>query len=348
MSDRLWLIKVVRVAVAIVGTIAACLPYVGAVVIVGKELGTYHWGLERAFYGVAAFLLLAGLAWLVSLVAIPAVPIEVFLQDDSSVSERACYRIARRLDLTDRRLNPVRRMSRQRKNDGLGERDFSADPALAALNDARRMDKNLRPYLKAVFRDRLQKADDIIEQAAAETFLFTATSQNRRQDAMVALACDFRLIHRLIDNFGSRPSLPRLIELHVLVRKAAILASNLEDCVDLDDVIPGLGLEILLAVPGVSLFLSSILQGTGNAMVTLRLGYVAKAYLQHGRDCFDPREARKVANRTAVAALPRTIRRVSDRLPRLLKTVVDWLFTSGSGDHAPEDPPGAPAGDIPR
>ncbi len=306
-----------RVLFAVMGASAVCLFAFGAIVIIGSELGKYHWTIESAFYGLVVLVLVMVATWAVVVMAVPAVRVDDFLQDDSPVSAQTGKRVARHLIRTGQLTGASR----------------------AELSIAMELGEDVRRFLRTIYLEKARRADEIIKDAAAVTLVSTAISQNGRYDAMAALLSDFRMIHTIIDNFGSRPSIPQIGRLYVNIYSSSVMASSLENFDQLDEILPLTGLTAIGSLPGAQVVVSSVLQGIANALVTLRLGHMAKIHLLRAGDRIDPREAGRVALRAAVAALPETIGRAAARLPRKLKAIIDLLVSFEPGEDGLSEPP---------
>jgi len=124
-----------------------------------------------------------------------------------------------------------------------------------------------------------KQADGLVKQTASRIFITTAISQSGRLDAFMVLAAQVRLLWQLAHLFYQRPALGDLLRLYANVAATVFLASELED-LDVHEQISVISSNALgsaaLAVPGTSLLINSVLNGTGNAFLTLRVGMIAK------------------------------------------------------------------------
>src|SRR5690606_17702697 len=146
-----------------------------------------------------------------------------------------------------------------------------------------------------------KRADDATRTAALQVFLTTAISQNGSLDAVAVLAAQSRLVLR------------ELAWLYGQVALAALLARQIDD-VDLTETLQPLVTSIMTsaagAVPGLeaatAVFVQSVLTGSANAYVTLRVGVIAK------RCCgsltlADPAAVRKAAFVEALQMMPSVV-----------------------------------------
>ena len=130
-----------------------------------------------------------------------------------------------------------------------------------------------------------QKADEITRQAAATVFISTAISQSGRLDALFVLSTQSRMVWRIAKLYYQRPTLRDLIQLYANVAGTAFLAGELDDMDISEQVEPILSSTLgalAVTVPGIqlaaSILVNSVLTGTANAFLTLRVGILAKRY----------------------------------------------------------------------
>lgn len=129
------------------------------------------------------------------------------------------------------------------------------------------------------------KAVKLIFTAASQVFLETALSQNGRLDGLLVLARQVKLVWSVASLYELRPMPNRLWYLYSNIAMASILSANIED-MDLDEMVKPLVAAVLPsaagAIPGLqtiaSIAVSSIMDGTANALLTLRVGSLTKEY----------------------------------------------------------------------
>lgn len=142
-------------------------------------------------------------------------------------------------------------------------------------------------YIKEANKCLKTYADEIIKSRATKTFIATAVSQSGRLDGIVVLINLITMVHSLSKLYFQRPNIIDLIKLYNSVFIATFVAAEIED----SDVIEGQVEPIIASVfggsfaslfPGVSTIsnfaLSSIVQGSANAFLTLRVGCITKQY----------------------------------------------------------------------
>jgi hypothetical protein len=130
-----------------------------------------------------------------------------------------------------------------------------------------------------------QDADLIIKQMATTVFLTTAVSQSGRLDALLVLGAQSRMVWRIAHLYYQRPSLRELAHLYANVSVTALLASELDDLElhqMIQPVVAGTVGAVGGAIPGFQVFttilVNSLLSGSANAFLTLRIGMIAKEY----------------------------------------------------------------------
>jgi len=130
-----------------------------------------------------------------------------------------------------------------------------------------------------------EKADKIIFESASAVFVSTAISQNGKLDAFTVLAAQVRLIWKVSHIYWQRPSIRNLRQLYTNVAINAMAASGIEQ-IDLSQQIQPI-VNAMLKSPGkhipvignaAHIITESILEGTVNAFLTLRVGVLTKNY----------------------------------------------------------------------
>ena len=129
------------------------------------------------------------------------------------------------------------------------------------------------------------EALQVINKTATSVFLTTAVSQNGKLDALTVFVTQSRMVWKIAHIYWQRPALQDIVRLYANVGGASLVASELED-LDLTRQIEPI-LSALLKSPGRSLpvvghaahiLTDSLLEGSTNAFLTLRVGVIAKRY----------------------------------------------------------------------
>jgi Domain of unknown function (DUF697) len=129
------------------------------------------------------------------------------------------------------------------------------------------------------------EANAVVKQMATTVFLTTAVSQSGRLDALLVLMAQSRMIWRVAHLYYQRPSLREMAHLYTNVAATAFVAGELDD-IELHQMIQPVVAASLGtvggAIPGFQVFttiaVNSLLSGSANAFLTLRVGMIAKAY----------------------------------------------------------------------
>ncbi len=125
------------------------------------------------------------------------------------------------------------------------------------------------------------EADGIIRKTAAKTFIATAISQNGRLDAFLVLSALSRMVWQIAHLYYQRPAPRELLQLYANVAATVFVASELEDIDVYEQVAPVVSSavgSVALSVPGTGLLVDSIVTGTANAFLALRVGVMARRY----------------------------------------------------------------------
>lgn len=132
------------------------------------------------------------------------------------------------------------------------------------------------------------KSDAVIKKEASQVFLTTAISQNGALDGVFVLVSLSRLLWKIIHMYEGRPSLRRVLTLYSNVAATILIARGIEDADLIEDQLEPLissliGGSVMTLVPGAvpmtNLVVSSITEGSINALLTLRCGCIAQRYL---------------------------------------------------------------------
>ena len=155
-----------------------------------------------------------------------------------------------------------------------------------------------------------KRADQEIRKEASLVFLSTAISQSGRLDGLFVLVVQTRLVWKVAHIYRQRASARELLHLYANVAACVFAAESLED-LDLAAVaeplmVPlleaaGVGATVVLA-PVATVLADSLLQGTVNALLTFRVGCIAKRY-SAGMPLPSPKLVRKAATREAAVML---------------------------------------------
>lgn len=182
------------------------------------------------------------------------------------------------------------------------------------------------------------RADQLTRQAASTTFVSTAISQNGRLDAMMVLATQTRLVWQIAQLYQQRPHWRELLNLYSNVAVTALLVSEIED-LDISEQIEPivasvLGSGVVGAVPGlgtvaVNILTNSLIEGTANAFLTLRIGSVTRQYCG-ALTRLDKRLVRRSATVAAAALLGAIVRESAGVVSKAILKAASDVGTRGA------------------
>ncbi len=189
-------------------------------------------------------------------------------------------------------------------------------------------------------------ADTLIKQMATTVFLTTAVSQSGRLDALLVLGAQSRMVWRIAHLYYQRPSVRELAHLYANVSVTSLLASELDDLElhqMIQPVVAGTVGAVGGAIPGFQVFttilVNSLLSGSANAFLTLRIGMIAKEYC--GSLVAEPRtRVRRAATTEAARLLSGIVKesgtRVREAIWREIKNKIPrpWPLKKGQPETA--------------
>ena len=191
-----------------------------------------------------------------------------------------------------------------------------------------------------------EDANTIVKQMATTVFLTTAVSQSGRLDALLVLAAQSRMVWRVAHLYYQRPSLRELMHLYANVAATSFVAGELDDLElhqMIQPVVAGTVGAVGGAIPGfqvmTSIMVNSLLSGSANAFLTLRVGIIAKDYC--GSLVAEPRtQVRRAATAEAARLLSGIVKdsgnRVRDAIWEEIKTKIPrpWPLRKGQPETA--------------
>jgi len=128
---------------------------------------------------------------------------------------------------------------------------------------------------------------NIMRETSSTVFITTAVSQNGVLDSLFVLINLSKLVWRISHIYNQRPNIKEIFYLYINVAGTVLMAREIEDLAIMDEqlepVINSLiGGSLSNLVPGATaitnLIINSIIQGSANAFLTLRVGVIAKKY----------------------------------------------------------------------
>jgi hypothetical protein len=154
------------------------------------------------------------------------------------------------------------------------------------------------------------KADAIVQNTARSVFFTTAISQNGKLDALTVFITQTKMVWDLAHVYYQRPAPRDMLALYANVGAATFLAAQIEDLDFSEQLEPVFGTLLqntaLKSVPFVgsvtNVITDSLLEGTINAFLTLRVGVITKQYCG-SVSAFNPKVARRAAFKEAAGML---------------------------------------------
>lgn len=161
--------------------------------------------------------------------------------------------------------------------------------------------KQLNDTLKSIYDNEISKdIDKLISLKSTEVLLATAISQNSKFDGLTVILVNIRMIMQIVVRCGYHPSYAQLGKLIWKVLRNSLIAYTIQSLHLEDIVISGidkLTKGIVSAIPGLKEIAGSLLQGSANALLTLRVGILTRKYLYEEYNIqqylTDPNEANK-------------------------------------------------------
>lgn len=158
--------------------------------------------------------------------------------------------------------------------------DDSKEKIKGALGNRKRLNEVLKEVYDVEISARINK---IIKETSSKILLTTAISQNSRFDTWTVITMNIRMIMRIVITCGYHPTYPRLARLIVKVFRNAVIAYTLQS-IGLDRLISQ-GIQTL--AKGIIPFIGdligkvagSVIDGSANALLTLRIGILTRKYL---------------------------------------------------------------------
>lgn len=184
---------------------------------------------------------------------------------------------------------------------------------------------NLQIVFEKEIRPQLNK---IMIRNAKTVLISTALCQNARVDMITVFTVDINMVKELVVKCGFRPNMRNLSKLLVKIFGTALIAEGLQS-LSMDDILPASATNAMKEVPFIKPVISSVTQGLTNALLTLRIGCVARRYLFKDGSCISKEDIRRAAFKDAMMLYPQVIAGTLTFVP---KKIVN-LFTKKKEDN---------------
>ena len=252
---------------------------------IGERLRGIHFSLEIIFYVLVAIVVIAGIIYpIVGVFFEPIFSLDQLHDVNGNAKFKWCKKLTDNL-ITNVDLTP--------------EEQVQVRGFLHAGNDA---DDKLIEFFDRKISPEINKE---IFKASRRAFIVTAASQNSFIDMLGMLSLNFLLVKKITELCGFRPTNLQVMRIFTKVLFATIIAGVLEEA-NVEGVITKI-IESITDSPltqFIGTAVSSLLQGTANALTTLRIGFITKNYLLNADVSKTRKELRKEAFKDAMAALP--------------------------------------------
>ena len=277
-AKKLWILVAICCLIVFTIILIAC------VLDLGEKIRKINKYLEYAFYVLVVLLVFFGIINPIRIIVTsPSFDSEIV--DNNSHKQRKAYRmVARNIA----------------KNNELSEENTKL---LLNYNNYDELQLNLQVVFEKEVRPQLNK---IMIRHAKTVLISTAICQNARVDMITVFSVDINMVKDLVVRCGFRPNMSNLSKLLVKIFSTALIAEGLQS-ISLDDILPASVNNTLKEIPLIKPVISSLTQGLTNALLTLRIGCVARRYLFKDGSCITKEDIRKTAFKDALILYPQVI-----------------------------------------
>lgn len=183
-----------------------------------------------------------------------------------------------------------------------------------------------------------REVDKLIKQTASGVFVGTAVMQNGKIDGLITLVAQAKMVWQIASIYYQRPSPRQILYLYSNVGGAALLAQSVDD-IDFSEIIAPIVVSVIPslkgAVPGLqgisNLLVNSLSSGATNALISLRVGIVAKQYCE-ATSTLSRQLARKNATVAALALINEIGKENSVRISKKVWGAVSGLVGNMGDD----------------
>ncbi len=180
-------------------------------------------------------------------------------------------------------------------------------------------------FLDELYLQLFEHSNELIYNAAEKVFYHTAISQSGRLDTFVMLSKQCNLINRIADLYHPHSRLNVLPSLYADILDAALRPSDKDELNLGSQIGPAVvGASIVGAIPGanlVSILISdAVVQGSANALATLRMGLLARRFFHRALEggSVDLEAERRAVNQEAADMLAPLVADASGALSRII------------------------------
>ena len=277
-ARKLWYL------IAICAIVLFTLILVACVLDLGEKLRNINKYVEYTFYAIVVLIVFFGIINPIRIIVnSPSFSSEVV--DNQSRKQRKTYR------LVAKNIAKNNDLSEEHKKLLLNYKNYDE----LQLNLQIVFEKAIRPQL-----------NDIMIRKAKTVLISTAICQNARVDMITVFTVDINMVKELVVRCGFRPNMVNLSKLLTKIFTTALIAEGLQS-ISMDDILPQSATNALKDLPFVKPIISSITQGLANALLTLRIGCVARRYLFKDGACITKEDIRRQAFKDAMLLYPQVV-----------------------------------------
>jgi len=230
-----------------------------SILTIGEQLNRLHSYVEISFYIFSGFLF-----WFLILKHI----LRVFLAKEEKVINYTNYK------------SPIREKIINQELERISKLDF--------FKNGLPKEEDCEKQLIKAYELLDKKSDEIITTRARTVFLTTAFSQNGKLDFFFVLSNQIKLIRELTDLNRNRPSIKELYKIYSNVFFNAIGADMISEADITSHVTQVMSGTVMTNIPYAtatcSIIASSVLEGSANGFLTLRVGYLTTGLLSNKHD----------------------------------------------------------------
>lgn len=298
-NHKLWLIAVAFI-------VAIVMIFIGNVIIIGDHLATipYLGWTSYIFYGLVILLFFCAFI-------LPAIQLHIAQEipnlkmdqdEDTDTLKKFALTLAKNCSYIP---SHQKRLSH---SEGLRKRVNLTGLDRAKLCDV--IEKEIETRLNGDLALGVIGINKRIDLWAERVLITTAISQSNKIDSFIVLANNYKMISDIVKASGFRPNAKQMIRLYYNVIVAAIFSYALSDGLnDMDDIHPFdiandsnvdnidisdsnsgdesilMGILRKISIPGIAI--GSLIDGTSNALLTYRIGFITRSYITEGHRCFN-------------------------------------------------------------
>lgn len=226
------------------------------IITIGEKLGNMNQFLAYVYYALMGIIVVLGVIYpIFAVFTAPIFSLKNLRYADGRAKKKWCKRMVnnllRNLELSNEERDELKHFG--------DYEDLMDDKIIAFFN------KKIVPQINEEVYD-----------TAKKILIITSLSQNSLYDTLGMASANFCMVRRIIEICGFRPTTPQVIGLYLKILSYSFVTGALED-MDVEELF-ALATETSVGKIG-GVLLSSVTQGTVNALMTLRIAMITKNYL---------------------------------------------------------------------